>query len=110
MTERDPSEPVPSGGEARGAGEPAVRPERLVEVVEDDAGPRPVSLRRAPRYRAFVGTGAVIGVVFAVLLTGLFPDGGRYSAVAVMGYLAAALALVGGLVGGAAAVLLERRR
>jgi hypothetical protein len=69
-----------------------------------------VTLRRAPRYRAFIGTGAVAGAVLAVVLTALFPDDGRFSTGSVMAYLAISLALVGGLVGGAVAVVVERPR
>jgi len=132
VTEPDLSEPVHPGGEPRGLGEsldapaadvptvdeltsatPAAstQPEvAVVQIVPDDAGPRRLALRRAPRYRAFIGTGAIIGVVLAVVLTALFPDDGRFSTASVMGYLAVSLALVGGLLGGAVAVLVERPR
>lgn len=66
--------------------------------------------RREPRYRAFVGTGVLAGVLAAVVLTLLVPDpGGRYSASSVFGYLAASLGAVGALLGGGAAVLAARR-
>lgn len=88
---------------------PTVRaPEVTVVEIVDEPGPREVTMRRAPRYRAFVGTGAIIGVVLAVLLIALFPDDGRFSTASVLGYLAVSLGLVGGLLGGAVAVLVER--
>lgn len=73
--------------------------------------PRQVSLRRAPRYRAFVLTGILVGLLAAGLLYVLFPGGaGEFSARAVFGYVAAGLGLLGGVLGGLAAVLLERPR
>jgi hypothetical protein len=67
-------------------------------------------LRRAPRYRAFVLTGVLLGVLIAVVATLSFPVTGDYSLRTVLGYAAAVLALVGGLLGAAAAVLVERGR
>jgi len=86
----------------------------VIEVIEvvtlAPADPQQVTMRRAPRYRAFIGTGAVVGAVFAVVLVGVFPDDGHFSTGAVLGYLGVALALLGALLGGAVAVLLERPR
>jgi prolipoprotein diacylglyceryltransferase len=71
--------------------------------------PRQVSLRRAPRYRAFVVSGLLVGLLAAGVLYVLFPGGvGEFSARAVFGYVAAGLGLVGGVLGGLAAVLVER--
>jgi len=96
----EPSDPHPPGGE----------PLDTVDERSTGAGPVPATLRRAPRYRAFIGTGAVSGVVVALALVVLVPDGGRFSTASVVGYLGAALALVGGLLGGLVAVLAERPR
>ena len=138
MTEPDLSQPVQPGGDSRGVGESLDAPaadvptvdeqdaadgpagtapgprvevvDEIVEVVEIvPQAPQPVTLRRAPRYRAFIGTGAAIGVILGVVLTGAFPDDGHFSTAAVTGYLAVSLALVGALAGAGAAVLLERR-
>ena len=65
--------------------------------------------RRNPRYVAFLGTGAVLGLVAALLLT-LGPGSGVDDQVRLLAYLSALLAGLGALVGGAVAVLLEGRR
>ena len=72
--------------------------------------PTPVRLRRAPRYRAFVLTGVVAGVVLAGVLSVLLPGGTSPSGRSPEGYLVALLALLGGVVGAAVAVLVERPR
>jgi hypothetical protein len=71
--------------------------------------PQPVVLRRAPRYRSFVLTGAAVGAILGIVLTALFPDRGEFSTAAVTGYVSVSLALVGALIGGGLAVLAERR-
>lgn len=72
--------------------------------------PRQVTLRRAPRYRAFVLTGLVVGVAIALLLTRIFRETGEFSTRAVLGYLAVGLGLLGAVLGGLVAVLIERPR
>lgn len=72
--------------------------------------PQQVTLRRAPRYRAFVLTGVVVGVVLAAVLTLAFPDNGEFSARAVFGYVAVILALVFGTAGAVVAIFVERPR
>jgi hypothetical protein len=74
------------------------------------AGPRQYSLRRAPRYRAFVITGVAVGVLIAAVLTVMFPDNGQFSARAIFGYVAVVLALIFGLAGALVAIFLERPR
>lgn len=66
--------------------------------------------RQAPRYRAFIGTGAVLGLILALLAT-LWTGSGSddYSFQSVLGYTAVSLALLGGLLGGLVAVILDRR-
>jgi len=66
--------------------------------------------RAAPRYRVFIGVGILIGVVAASVVTSVFADTSEYEASSVLGYTAVLLALVGGLLGGGVAVLLDRRR
>jgi len=71
---------------------------------------------RVPKYPVFIGLGVVLGVLVAgavTLLTPLDPDpvtGQQYSYGKVLGYTSIVLALVGGLLGGGVAVLLDRRR
>ena len=68
----------------------------------------PTASRRAPRYRRFVGTGVVLGLVAAVALARAAEVDARYTWVDVFRYLAVVGALVGGLAGGAVAVWLDR--
>lgn len=72
--------------------------------------PRRLAVRRAPRYRVFVGTGVLLAVAAALVLALLTPPDARFSRFSVFGYLALSLGLVGALLGGLVAVLLERRR
>lgn len=65
--------------------------------------------RRAPRYGAFVSTGALLGLVAAVVLTLVLPSVEQLDTRAALGYLGLVLGLVGGLVGAAVAVVLDRR-
>jgi hypothetical protein len=84
-----------------------------------DAAPDPVPapapvqvrLRRAPRYRAFVGAGALVGVLAGVVASLLLGDpASLFSSGTTTGYLAAIGLLLGALLGGALAVLVERPR
>jgi hypothetical protein len=71
-----------------------------------------VMLRRAPRYRAFVLTGALAGLIAAaVVVFGRFlPLHQGYDAGTVFLYFALAFVLFGGLFGAVAAIFAERRR
>jgi hypothetical protein len=109
----DPVQP-PSAGVGTppetGSASPVATATATASAAPTVPAPRPVVLRRAPRYRAFLLTGAGIGAVLGIVLTTVVPDrGGQFSTGTVLGYLAAVLALVGALVGGAVAVVLERR-
>ncbi|PPK97868.1 hypothetical protein CLV92_10218 [Kineococcus xinjiangensis] len=70
---------------------------------------RPVHVRRAPRYRAFVLTGLAAAVAVAAVIALLTPASGGYSRLALLGYLGVTLGLVGGVLGGLVAVLVDRR-
>ena len=104
MSEQPPR-PDPAGA----GGEPAPAP---VPDPAPAAAPqgRPVRLRRAPRYRAFVLTSLLAGVVLAAVLAATTAPSGGYSQASLFGYLGVALGLVGAVLGGLVAVLLERRR
>jgi hypothetical protein len=71
---------------------------------------RAATVRRSPRYRAFVLSGVLVGVLVAAVLLRLFPDDGRFSPGSVFGYLAVIGALLFGLVGALIAVVLDRPR
>ena len=65
--------------------------------------------RRNPRYPAFLFTGAVVGLLAAVVLV-LGPGAGVDGRARLLAYLAALLGGLGALAGGVLAVLLEVRR
>ena len=92
--------------------EPDVPPqEEAPEAAPAQDGPAPVQvrLRRAPRYRVFVGTGALLGAIAGIVARLLLGDpASLFSAGTTTGYLAAIGLLLGGLLGGAVAVLVER--
>ncbi|MFN0282151.1 MAG: hypothetical protein ACKVZ6_09300 [Kineosporiaceae bacterium] len=110
----DGSDPVPTGGSGQPAG-----PVRQDEPDSAGSGPaRPegavaVRLRRAPKYRAFVVTGALVGVllgVVAAVLVGVPTQDESFALGTLIRYFAAILGLLGAVVGAAAALLAERRR
>jgi hypothetical protein len=76
---------------------------------QPDADPARLRMRRAPKYRAFVLSGIVIGVLAALVAVALAPDTGDGRGGSVLGYLAVSLGALGALLGGAAALLLEGR-
>ena len=65
--------------------------------------------RRTPRYVAFLGTGAVVGLVVAFVLA-LGPGSGVDDPRRLLAYLGALLAGLGALLGGAIAVIIEGRK
>jgi hypothetical protein len=92
----------------------AVAPVSVAPEAPDAAGgsspqpPRQVRLRRAPRYRAFVLTGALVGVLVGLVVSRFSPTDPGYSGGSTFGYLAVVLGLIGSVLGGTAAVLIER--
>jgi hypothetical protein len=75
------------------------------------AGAVRVTIRRAPRYRAFVLAGAILGLVGGAVTSLVLGGGdGALSPTTVTGYVGAIGLLVGGLLGAAVAVLVERPR
>jgi hypothetical protein len=97
---------------ARPPAEPASEAEPTSEAEGGPpAGAVQVRLRRAPRYRPFMATGAVLGAAVGLLAaatTGSLPAG--FSTQTVLGYFGAIGLLLGVVVGAGAAVLVERRR
>lgn len=72
--------------------------------------------RSRPKYGVFIGLGVVLGLAAALVLTAttdaqpLRQGQEQFSDTSVIGYTALVLALLGGLLGGGVAVLLDRRR
>ena len=78
-------------------------------VSEQQRGPvRQARVRRAPRYGVFLATGALIGLVTALVsgLTG--PGDPGVGRAKLVGYLAIAFVLLGATLGGLVAVSIER--
>jgi hypothetical protein len=65
--------------------------------------------RRNPRYAAFLGTGAALGLLVAFVLA-LGPGAGVDDPRRLLAYLCALLAGLGALLGGAIAVIIEGRK
>jgi hypothetical protein len=81
------------------------------EKPELPAGAVPVRIRRAPRYRAFVLVGAILGLLVGAVVSIVLGGGpGTFSPATLTGYLGVIGLLLGGLLGGAVAVLVERPR
>jgi hypothetical protein len=68
---------------------------------------RRLRVRRAPRYEVFIGAGALVGLLLAVVTGGTGVADPQTGRAKLIGYLAMGLMLVGGLLGGAVAVALE---
>lgn len=98
---RDPAAPVPDGT-------PVDRPE-----AGPDAPAEPVRLvvrrRRAPRYKAFAISGALVGALIGLAVALSRPVGDEFSMTTVAGYFAVVLGLIGALAGLAVALIAERR-
>jgi membrane associated rhomboid family serine protease len=89
----DPSTPpAPDGGQDQGT----------------PRAPRQVTVHRAPRYGVFTATGAILGVVAAVILT-FAGSPTTYGYAALLGYLAVMLGAFGALLGALVAVLVGIR-
>ncbi len=112
---RSSGEPGAAGGQrgapARraGSGRATARAGSAEPPADRPRGPRYGRPRRAPRYGSFVVTGAVVGIVLAVVVSLSQPATGQFSQNSVVGYVAAIFGLVGALAGAALAVLLDRR-
>ncbi len=88
--------------------DPALAPEQPRH--QPAAPPRQIRVRRSPRYGGFLVTGGVLGVLVAIV-SGL--SGSADPAIGrgpLVGYLSIGLGLLGALLGGLVAVLLDRVR
>ncbi len=66
------------------------------------------STARAPRYRRWVTTGALLGIAVSVLVAAFAGDDRQYGFGSVALYLGLLGVIVGGVVGGAVALLVDR--
>jgi len=67
-----------------------------------------VRIRRSPRYLRFMGVGAALGVIAALILTIAFPAAAEFSPTQVFGFLGLFLVVIGGALGAVVALLLDR--
>lgn len=97
----DAPHPPASDDDAASAAEGVAETAPVVELVD------PAAVRRAPRFRAFLWTGALVGLVLG-LVVGLivFPSHDRGWTLAIF---VTELAAAGVLIGAVVAVLLDRR-
>lgn len=68
-----------------------------------------VSIRRAPRFSAFMVVGALLGLLGTLLVTALFPADPAVGFAATFGYFALFGVPTGAVLGALAAILLDRR-
>ena len=71
--------------------------------------PRKARRARPPRFRAFLLTGGLAGLLLGVFLGVVGPEHPRYDTSAAAGFLGLLCAALGVLAGGLVAVLLDRR-
>lgn len=91
MTDQDePTGPAGQGGERR---QPRVVRRRV---------------RRAPDFRRFIITGAIVGLIVGVIIANTGPDAQGYSARTGAALIGGVLAALGALVGAIVALVLER--
>lgn len=131
-----PKSPEPSDPEQGGRAEPSspAAPEASVDRVEPSVEPPhpkvahmdvdadahagehleteltsdAVTVRRAPRYPAFIGLGIVLGALVALVLTFAFPESGEYDRGQVFGFLLLWCGASGAALGGVTALVIER--
>jgi hypothetical protein len=89
---------------------PGSQPETQPETQPADPSGqvRQLRVRRSPKYAAFIVTGALLGLLVALVAGGTGAVDPQSSRLKLIGYLGMALVLLGGLVGAAIAVGLER--
>jgi hypothetical protein len=78
------------------------------EHLETDVTSDAVTVRRAPRYPAFILAGVALGVVVALVLTFAFPENAEFDRGQVFGFLLLWAGAIGAAVGGIVALLVDR--
>lgn len=71
--------------------------------------PQQYPIRRAPSFAAFIGSGAVLGFIVGALVSAFGPPTPDYSGGTTLLFLGVGCAVVGALVGGVVAVVLDHR-
>ena len=116
----EPAVELRPGAEVAPGPEPGPAP-RSSPAAEPDAAPGPdsdpegtafvqVTRRRAPRYRAFVLTGIALAALVSLVAAVVSDPADGYSQRQLFGFLLVSLGVVGAILGGLVAVLVERRR
>jgi hypothetical protein len=85
-----------------------VEPDQPAEHLETDVTSDAVTVRRAPRYPAFILAGVAAGVLVALVLTFAFPENAEYDRGQVFGFLLLWAGAIGAAVGGVVALLVDR--
>jgi hypothetical protein len=85
-----------------------VEPEQPAEHLETEMTSDAVTVRRAPRYPAFILAGVAVGVLVALVLTFAFPENADYDRGQVFGFLLLWAGAIGAAVGGVVALLVDR--
>ncbi len=70
--------------------------------------PATVTVRRAPKFGAFMLVGAVLGAIATLILTSLFPVDPAIGFLPLFGYFALFGIVIGGVVGALVAIILDR--
>lgn len=65
-----------------------------------------LKVRRAPKYTAFLIAGAVVGII-AALIVAVQPSDGKYTASTVFGFFLVIFAVVGAILGGVVALVID---
>lgn len=85
------------------AAAPAADDAAVVEITRGEA-----VVRRSPRYLRFLLTGAVVGILVALVLTVTFPANDEFSSGQVFGFLLLLCGIIGMTLGAVVALILDR--
>jgi hypothetical protein len=102
VSEQPPDAGTPTGPTAD------ARTDGRTDARTADSRPTLRTVHRAPKYGAFLLTGAVVGVIVAVISGAIGTGDGSIGTGRLIGYLAVLFGLLGALLGGAVAVVIER--